>query len=186
MAKHLLKIIIAVLLFTSVGRLSAQPIHNHVNGAITIGAGFFMSDHSYGGTIGDTYWLNEKVSIDSRLNISGGNMEFTKFMRYAVDNQVCYNFYGCANKFYVDGVAGVQIGIDNMKSKIEDVSKASFLCLGALGCKCRYFINYQWSVWVEAKERIGYSKIDIFVPQFTIGGSWLLELKPKTNRKFSL
>lgn len=185
MMKNKIKLIAAVALAMSVNSLCAQPLHNHIKGAITVGGGFFMSDHSYGGTIGDTYWFNDKISLDSRLNISGGKKEFTKFMRYAVDNQICYNFYGYASKFYVDGVAGVQIGVDNMKSKVEDVSKASFMCLAELGCKCKYFINYQWTVWFEAKERAGYSKMDKFVPQLTLGGSWLLDFKPINNRKFN-
>lgn len=185
MTKYFLKFITVTFLALCVNSLSAQPLHNHVKGAITIGGGFFMSDHSYGGTLGDTYWFNDKVSLDSRLNISGGKKGFTKFMRYAVDNQICYNFYGYDSKFYVDGVAGLQIGVDNMKSRVEDVSKASFMCLGELGCKCKYFINYQWSVWLEVKERFGYSAFDAFVPQLTLGGSWLLDFKPLTNRKFN-
>ncbi|GEM_PF-3887075 len=185
MTKGILKPLLTILLAVSISGLSAHPLRNHIKGAITLNAGFFMSDHSYGGTIGDSYWFNDKVSLDSRLNISGGSKEFTKFMRYAIDNQVCYNFYNYSDKFYVDGVAGVQIGLDNMKSKVEDVEKTSFMCLAELGCKCKYFINYQWTVWLEVKERAGVGKIDKFVPQFTIGGSWLLpDLHPKINRKF--
>lgn len=185
MTKPIIKLLAVALLGLSANHLSAQPLHNHIKGAITVGGGFFMSDHSYGGTIGDTYWFNDKISLDSRLNISGGKKGFTKFMRYAIDNQVCYNFYGYANKFYVDGVAGVQIGLDHMKSKVEDAEKTSFMCLGELGCKCKYFINYQWTVWFEAKERAGFGKIDKFVPQLTLGSSWLLDFKPRTNRKFN-
>ena len=185
MTKRIIKPLLTVLLMVSVCGLDAHPLRNHTKGAITLNAGYFMSDHSYGGTFGDTYWFNERISLDTRLNISSGTKEFTEYLRYAIDNQICYNFCNLADRFYIDGVIGVQVGIDDMKSKVEDIEEKSYMYLGSLGCKCKLFINYKWTFWLEAKERAGISKIDKYVPQFTIGTSLLLpEFGHKNNRKF--
>lgn len=166
--------------------VSAQTSLKHIKGAMTVSVGPVVTDDAFGYFIGESYWLGSKLSWDFRFNNLYGSQKFTKYSNVAFDNQLCYNFLGVKNKFYIDGVLGCQIGFDNYSSIIEDLQKVSLMFVGEGGVKLKFYFNFDWSIWLEAKQCWGYSKINKLYPQFALGGSWMLPgINSKSAKKFN-
>lgn len=167
--------------------LSAQTSLKHIKGAMTVSAGGLMTDNSFGGFVGESYWFSTKLNWDLRLQFLTGSEGYTEFSSLSLDNQLALNFFSAKNKFYTDFVFGGQVGFDSYTSSVEDKSsKTSIMAVGELGIKAKFYFNYAWSVWLEGKECYGYSKINHHYPQFALGCSWMLPgINNKSSRKFN-
>ncbi len=178
--------IVAISLVFVVDNSYAQAPINRIKGVMNVSAGGLISHESYGGFIGENYRFSNMISLDSRLNIMGGKHDYTKFTKFTLDNQMVLNITSIYNMFYLEGLIGCQLGLDNMKSKVEDKSKTTFMLMGEMGFKVTYYINTDWSIFAEAKETFGLSKTGSISPLFGLGGSWMLPgMGNKANRKFN-
>lgn len=178
--------VLAVFLICSNCSLSySQTSLKHIKGAMTVSGGGLVGDHLVGGFLGESLWLSTKASWDLRLDFLTGFSGFTDINKIGLENQLSFNFVGISNVFYIDGLLGFMIGIDNLKSQIEEKNNNFFLLTGDVGLKAKYYFNYKWSVWAEYKWCLGLSKTGSYMQLGTLGVSWMLPgINNKSSRKF--
>lgn len=175
----------ASFLFVASYSSEAQTSLKHIKGAMTVNGGFLLGDHLVGGFVGESMWLGTKLSWDLRLDFLTGSSGYTDINKFGLDNQLSYNFVGVANSFYVDALLGCFIGVDNLKSQIEDKNDNFFTITGNAGLKAKYYFTYKFSVWGEYRWMLGLSKVGSHTQVGTLGVSWMLPgINSKSKKKF--
>jgi hypothetical protein len=112
----------------------------HIKGLKSIEAFYTITDHSMGVQVSFSHFIMKNLYLQYGLDYENGTLVFTKFDHYSIHGLGAYTLFDINNFVYLNGLASVHGGFEELIMTENNATKSAFIVEGAVGLELEFFI----------------------------------------------